>query len=104
MPWVLNMPELHKVLNMPEYALEYYEKYFTYRLLTEEVIGRCSVKKMFLENYQNSQENTCARDSLYEVLKLKQNFRKSKLVTGKTPFFVIDPFYTLNSIFLNIGF
>ena len=37
-------------------------------------------------------------------LKPKQNFRKTKLVTGKTPFFVIGPFYTLNSICLNIGF
>ena len=29
---------------------------------------------------------------LYEALKLKQNFRKNKVVTGKTRFFVIGPF------------
>ena len=29
--------------------------------------------------------------SLYEVLKLKQNFRKTKVVTGETPLFVIGP-------------
>ena len=31
---------------------------------------------------------------LYEVLKLKQDLRKNKKDTGKTPFFVIDPFRT----------
>ena len=30
---------------------------------TEAVARRCSVKKMFLEISQNSQENTCARVS-----------------------------------------
>ena len=30
----------------------------------EEVVQRCSVKKVFLEYSQNSQENTCARVSL----------------------------------------
>ena len=29
----------------------------------EAVVGRCSIKKMFLEISQNSQENSCARDS-----------------------------------------
>ena len=32
-------------------------------LTTETVARRCSVKKVFLEIPQNSQENTCARDS-----------------------------------------
>ena len=43
-------------------------------------------------------------NSLYQILKLKQNFRKNKLVTDKFPFFVISPFCTLHSIYLNIGF
>ena len=43
-------------------------------------------------------------NSLNEVLKLKQNFRKNKVVTGKTPFFVICPFCTILSVCLNIGF
>ena len=30
---------------------------------TEAVVQRCSAKKVFLENLQNSQENTCARVS-----------------------------------------
>ena len=32
-------------------------------ILSEAVAQRCSVKKVFLEISQNSQENTCARDS-----------------------------------------
>ena len=38
------------------------------------------------------------------VLKLKQNFQKNKVVTGKTPFFVIGSFCSHHSICLNIGF
>ena len=38
------------------------------------------------------------------VLKLKQNFQKNKVVTGKTPFLVIGLFCTHHSICLNIGF
>ena len=41
---------------------------------------------------------------LYEALKLKQNFWKNKVVTGKTRFFVIGPFCTPHSICLKIGF
>ena len=33
----------------------------SYRLFTEAVVCRCSVKKVFLKMSQNSQENTCAR-------------------------------------------
>ena len=43
-------------------------------------------------------------NSIKEVLKLKQIFQKNKLVTGKTPLFVIDPFCSRHSICLNIGF
>ena len=39
-----------------------------------------------------------------EVLKLKQNFSKNKVFTGKTLFFVIGPFCTNHSSCLNIGF
>ena len=43
-------------------------------------------------------------NSLYKFPKLKQNFQKNEVVTGKTPFFGIGPFCTPNSICLNIGF
>ena len=36
---------------------------------TEAVVRKCSVKKVFLEISQNSQENTCARASF--LIKLK---------------------------------
>ena len=42
-------------------------------------------------------------NSLYKILKLKQNFRKEK-VTSKTPLFVIGSFCAPHSICLNIGF
>ena len=38
-------------------------------LFSEAVAQRCSVKKMFLEISQNSQENTCARASFLEALR-----------------------------------
>ena len=37
-------------------------------LLIEAVVRRCSVKKVFLEILQNSQENTCARVSVKKRL------------------------------------
>ena len=35
----------------------------SYQYHSEAVVQRCSVKKVFLEISQNSQENVCARDS-----------------------------------------
>ena len=42
-------------------------------------------------------------NSLEEILKLKQNFQKNKVVTGKTPFFAIGPFCTHHSICLTLA-
>ena len=42
--------------------------------------------------------------SIQEVLKLKQIFQKNKVVTAKTPLFVIGQFCSRHSIRLNIGF
>ena len=42
--------------------------------------------------------------SLKEVLKLKQNFQKTKVVTSKTKFSGIGPFCARHSICLNIDF
>ena len=36
-----------------------------FRLFLAAVVRMCSVKKLFLEIFQNSQENTCARDSFF---------------------------------------
>ena len=43
-------------------------------------------------------------NSFKEVFQLKQKFKKNKVVTGKTSFFVIGPLCTHDSICLNIGF
>ena len=43
-------------------------------LITEAVIQRCSVKKVFLKILKNSQENMCARTSLSIKLQALQNF------------------------------
>ena len=38
---------------------------------TEAVVRRCSIKKVFLEISQNSQENICVRESLNKVSHLR---------------------------------
>ena len=51
--------------------------------LTEAVSRRCSIKKVFLEISQNSQENTCARVSF--LIKLQAsvcNIIKKETLTG----------------------
>ena len=35
---------------------------------SEAVVWRCSVKKVFLEIWQNAKENTCARVSFFKTL------------------------------------
>ena len=42
--------------------------------------------------------------SLQKVLKLKKNFQKNKVVTGKSPLFVVGPFCSHHFICLNISF
>ena len=46
--------------------------YVALSLRYSEAVSRCSVKKMFLEISQNSQENTCTRDSF--LIKLQAYF------------------------------
>ena len=41
---------------------------------------------------------------LKEVFRLKQNFQKNKVVTGKTPFILIGQFCSQRFIWLNIFF
>ena len=41
----------------------------------EAVVQRCSVKKVLLEILQNSQENTCARDSFLKKLQASRFYR-----------------------------
>ena len=51
-------------------------------VIKEAVVQRCSVKKMFLEVSQNSQENTCARVSFLIKLQTEAcNFIKKETLT-----------------------
>ena len=43
-------------------------------------------------------------NSIYEILKPKQNLKKNKVVTGKTSFLVTGLLCTPHSICLNMGF
>ena len=58
----------------------------TYNFInTEAVVQRCSLKKVFLENSQNSKENTCARVSF--LIKLQTwacKFVKKETLTQVT--------------------
>ena len=64
-----------------------------YLVLLEAVVQRCSVKKVFLEISQNSQENSCASlffnkvACLRSATLLKKNFAKFL----RTPFFYRTP-------------
>ena len=45
-----------------------HNSHINYTFLSEAVVQRCSVKKVFLEMSQNSEENTCARVSILILL------------------------------------
>ena len=47
-----------------------------YLKITESVVQRCSVEKVFLEISQNSRENTCARVSVLKKLQVSAYFNK----------------------------
>ena len=53
---------VEKSLNVCQKAMEIWSNVINL-VATEPVAQRCSVKKMFLEISQNSQENTCAKVS-----------------------------------------
>ena len=90
--------------------------------VSEAVVRRCSVKKVFLRILTGKKHCQIKLqllqkvqiwafgflvqqiNSLWEVLKLKQNFRKNKVVTGKHSVLCLGLFYRHHSICLNIGF
>ena len=65
-----------------------------------------STRKLNCSAYEKYEYGHLGRqiNSFKEVLKVEQIFQKNKVVTGKTPFFVIGPFCSRHSICLNIGF
>ena len=67
------------------------QNYVSIRFL-EAVVRRCSVKKVFLEISQNSQENTCARDSFFnKVESLAQLFSCGLCKISKNTHFYRTP-------------
>ena len=72
--------------------------FFSLRILTEK-----KHRQMELQRLQKVQIWVQQINSLYEVLKLKQNFQKNKVVTGITLFFLIGPLCSHHFICLNIG-
>ena len=64
----------------------------------EAVVQRCSVKKVFLEISQNSQENTCARDSFLINLSLAQVFSCEFCEISKNTFFHRTPLMAASEV------
>ena len=87
--WVLNTP-LGLFFYTVYVLLEFQHDH------SEAVVRRCSVKKVFLEISQNSQENACARDSF--LIKLQANFIKNEFWHSCFPVnfskFLRTPFFT----------
>ena len=58
----------------------------------EDVVERCSIKKAFLEISQNSQENTCARVSYFEIkipsTQKHRRFPANFVKFLRTPFYI----------------
>ena len=69
--------------------------------LTEAVVQRCSVKKVFLEILQNSQENTCARVSFFKKESLAQVFSCEFCEISKNTFFYRTPLVAASGLSLN---
>ena len=69
--------------------------------LQSDIVIVKNVKNTHREKAWSNKTTTLSKS---KILKLKQNFQKNKVVTGKTLFFVIGPFCTHHSICLNIGF
>ena len=64
----------------------------------------CPQKKKKKNEYEHL-GSCCIKSTLCKrFLKLNQIFKKSKVVTGRSSFFVIGPFCTPHSVCLNIGF
>ena len=72
---VLNTPLSHK------FSIYLVQMSVKIQVIREAVVQRCSVKKVFLEISQNSQENTCARVSFLIKLQTSRNFIKIEALT-----------------------
>ena len=63
-------------------------EFFTKIINIEAVVRRCSVKKLFLEISQKSQENTCARVPFLIKRLWHRSFPVNFAKLSRTPFFI----------------
>ena len=63
--FVHKLMESYSCLKLIESKEDNFSPTMLYLQLTEAVVLRCSVEKVFLEISQNSQENTCASVSFF---------------------------------------
>ena len=72
--------------------------------MTEAVVRRCSVKKVFLEISQNLQENTCARVNFIKKETLAQVFSCEFCEISKNTFSSRTPLVTASAMtFIHLG-
>ena len=68
---------------------------------SETVAQSCSVKKVFLENLQNSQENTCARVSLFnKVAVLRLSYVRTPFLTEHLQWLLLSFIYSQRDVCL----
>ena len=66
---------VHLSVFLTLFAVSHFSKVAGKKLKTETVVRSCSVKKVFLETSQNSEENTCTRDSISIKLKAIEHLK-----------------------------
>ena len=60
---VLTKKNMFKEVQRPKVKMPLARSTGSNKVVSEKIVGRCSVKKVFLKTSQNSQENTCVRVS-----------------------------------------
>ena len=94
LPFVNHSPRkaVYAVCSMYSKTFSRNLKFFFFYTAEEAVVQRCSVKKVFFEISQNSQENTCARVSFLIELQVFINtfFHRTPLVAASAVFFLLS--------------
>ena len=92
------------------YGPIHYERHGTHVIQHRTNVFDRKVEQAMKRGKNNQLEKWAFRSLVYQIMsleevpKMKQNFQINKIVTVKTPFFVIGSFCTHHSICLNISF
>ena len=81
-----------------------WKSYLHLRILTEKKHPKVKLQRLRKIGIWTFGSLVHQINSFYNILKLEQIFEKYKVVTGKTPLFVIGPFCSPHSVCLNIDF